>query len=340
MTMSQPHERLSPQAANCLRPVFLSDADDLPHPIVHEPLWSENYLSHAVFPDTGCAHWLHQGRTAFDSRTWQDFFVFYLPDDRFLCAKGTARLPDDRGPQGPALIYRCDEPFTQWTKSFHGLARLVTGDQLRAGPLTDGLGVGVDMEVTWTARGAAFDMDMSGQSWGHTHYEQNCDLSGFIAFGDERIELAGTGLRDHSWGPRDFAPIDHHCWIHGQWPDGRSFMIFHLLTMQGQVLSHVTVDDGRGRMNARIVSDAPLIDTLVQGQDPYTLRFETERGIVDITAQPGRSATLSMAGTSEMVIGRDPEPTASHWLAEATTRFTWDGDEGWGLTERTQRRFR
>ena len=47
-----------------------------------------------------------------------------------------------------------------------------------------------------------------------------------------------------------------------------------------------------------------------------------------------------MAGTSEMVIGRDPEPTASHWLAEATTRFSWDGDEGWGLTERTLRRFR
>jgi hypothetical protein len=183
-------------------------------------------------------------------------------------------------------------------------------------------------------------MDMSGQSWGHTHYEQNCDLSGFIAFGDERIELAGTGLRDHPWGPRDFAPIDHHCWIHGQWPDGRSFMIFHLLTRQGQVLSHVTVDDGHGRMSGRIVSDAPLIDALEQGQDPYTLRFETERGIVEITAQPGLSATLSMAGTCEMVIGRDPEPTASHWLSEATTRFTWDGDEGRGLTERSERRFR
>jgi hypothetical protein len=338
MTTQRPSE-VRP-APDRLRPAFLSDEDDLPHPIVDELLWSENYLSHAVFPETGCAHWLHQGRTAFDPRTWQDFFVFYLPDDRYLCAKGTARLPDDHGPQGPALIYRCDEPFTQWTKTFHGLARLVSGDQLRAGPLTDGLGVGVDMELTWTARGAAFDMDMSGQSWGHTHYEQNCELSGFIAFGDERIELAGTGLRDHSWGPRDFAPIDRHCWIHGQWADGRSFMIFHLLTMQGHVLSHVTVDDGQGRTSARIVSDAPLIDALEHGQDRYSLRFQTERGIVDIIAEPRQAATLSMAGTSEMVIGRDPEPTASHWLAEATTRFTWDGDEGWGLTERTVRRFR
>jgi hypothetical protein len=105
------------------------------------------------------------------------------------------------------------------------------------------------------------------------------------------------------------------------------------------VLSHVTVDDGHGRMVARIGSEAPLIDALEQGQEPYMLRFQTERGIVDITAQPGHVATLSMAGTSEMVIGRDPEPTASHWLAEATTRFTWDGDQGWGLTERTVRRF-
>lgn len=323
-----------------LCPPFLQPADDLPHAIADEPLWSENYLSHAVFPDAGCAHWLHQGRTAFDPTCWEEILVFYLPGDRFLCAKGSALLPDAQGPQGPRLAYRCDEPFAQWTKTFHGPARLVPGDDLRAGALTDGLSVGVHMELVWTARGPAFDMDMSGQSWGHAHYEQDCLVAGFIEATGERIELAGAGLRDHSWGPRDFSPIDHHCWIHGQWPDGRAFMIFHLLTMQGQLLSHVTVEDGSGRLPGRIVSEAPLIFDLGQAKDPYVLTFETERGAVEIGAEVGPLAVLSMAGTSELVIGRDPEPTASHWLAEGTTRFSWDGVDGWGLTERTVRRFR
>jgi hypothetical protein len=320
------------------RPEFLEVEDELPHPIGPGPLWSENYLSHAVFPETGCAHWLHQGRTAFDPRMWQDFFLFYLPGDRFLCSKGEVVLPDTHGPRGPNLAYRCDEPFARWTKTFHGLARLVDGDRLRAGALTDGLQIGVDMELVWTARGPAFDMDMTGQSWGTTHYEQDCTVSGFLRYGDEQILLEGTGLRDHSWGPRDFAPIRNHCWIHGRWPDGRAFMIFHLVTMDGSVLSHVTVDDGRGRMPGRIASEAPLITDPAAGGSDYTLVFETERGTVKIAAEVVQLGVVSMAGTSELVVGADPEPTSSHWLMEGTTRFTWDGDEGFGLTERTIRR--
>lgn len=321
-------------ATASLVPGFLTAADDLPHPVVAEPLWSENYLSHAVFPEVGCAHWMHQGRTAFDADSWQDIFVFYLPGDQYLCAKGDTRAPSKLGPVGPNLVYRCDEPFTRWTKSFHGLARIVTGDQLRRATLTDGVSVGVDMEVTWTARGPAFDMDMSGQSWGHTHYEQDCDLSGFIEIDGQRTALHGSGLRDHSWGARDFSPIDHHCWIHARWPDGRSFMIFHLLTVDGHVLSHVTIDDGHGRLPGRLISDAPLITDMANAGDDYVLRLETERGISEISAEVGQLTVLSMVGTSELVIGRDQE-TASHWLNEGTTRFAWNGDGGWGLTERT-----
>ncbi len=318
-------------------PAFLTASDDLPHPVMAEPLWSENYLSHAVFPSSGCAHWLHQGRSAFDPLVWQEIFVFYLPGDRFLCAKGDTRAAGESGPAGPRLVYRCEEPFARWTKCFHGLARLVSGENLRSGTLGDGLSVGVDMEVSWVARGPAFDMDMTGQSWGHTHYEQDCRLQGHIDVDGERIELAGTGLRDHSWGPRDFGPIGNHCWLHGQWADGRSFMIFHLVTVDGQVLSHVTVDDGHGRLPGRIVNQAPLIDDLDNGRDGYVLRLETARGVVEISAEVGQLATLSMVGTSELVIGRDTEH-ATHWLNEGTTRFVWNGDEGWGLTERTVRK--
>jgi hypothetical protein len=315
----------------------LRPADDLPHPPSSEPDWSENYLSHAVFPDAGASHWLHHGRTAWDREQWQEIFTFYLPGDRYLVAKAAASNPDESGPRGAGLTYRCDEPFTRWTKTYRGGARMLSGDELRAGAMADGASVGVEMELEWRATGPAFTMDTSRQSWTDAHYEQHCDITGLIAFGDEELALTGMGLRDHSWGPRDWSPIGRHCWIHARWADGRSFMIFHLISADGShTLSHVGVDlgAGAGMEPAAFTSEPPLIDSLDAGLGGFGLELRTESGhLVTIGAEVEQAGTLSMIGKSEIGIGACAD--ASHWLSEAQTRFTWDGDIAHGLTERT-----
>jgi hypothetical protein len=316
----------------------LTPEDDFTHPVADVPDWSENYLSHASFPDAGCSHWLHHGRTGWDPGLWQEVFSFCLPGDMHLVAKATARTEPDRGPRGAGLYYRCDEPFERWTKTYRGQARLLSGDELRAGPMTDGESVGVEMELEWIARGPAFTMDTSKQSWTDAHYEQHCDVSGRIAWGGEELQLSGTGLRDHSWGPRDFSPIGRHCWIHAQWAGGHSFMIFHLITRDGShTLSHVTVDRGEGHEQARFTSEPPLISDLAGGLEGYRLELETEDGAaVVIDGEIEQASTLAMIGKSELGIGACHD--ASHWLSEAQTRFTWDGETAHGLTERTVNR--
>lgn len=211
----------------------------------------------------------------------------------------------------------------------------MTGDELRAGPLTDGPSVGVDFDSEWTALTPAFTMDTSQQSWTDAHYEQHCAVTGRLRWDGEELSLHGTGLRDHSWGPRDFSRIGRHCWIHAQWPDGRSFMVFHHES-GGHVLSHVTVDDGESA-EGRLTAPAPLADTFAGSLSGYTLDIETHDGrTIAITASVEQAATLSMMGTSELGIGASP--AASHFLVEAQTRFSWDGDLAPGLTERTIRR--
>lgn len=314
----------------------LREADDLPHPVSAVKGWSENYLSSASFPAAGASLWLHHGRTAWDPSLWQEIFVFYLPGDRYLVSKATARTPADRGPRGAGLYYRCDEPFRRWTKTFQGGARLVTGDELRAGALTDGRSVGVELTLEWLASTPAFTMDTSEQSWTDAHYEQHCAVAGTLRWSEGEFDLTGTGLRDHSWGHRDFSRIGRHCWIHASWRDGRSFMIFHHESADGHTLSHVTVDHGSGAVPARFTGEVPLVDSLEEGLSGYTLELRTADGRdVVIEATVEQSPTLCMIGTCELGLGACPE--ASHWLSEAQTRFSWNGSAQ-GLTERTIRR--
>lgn len=313
----------------------LTPGDDLPHPISDVPDWSENYLSHASFPSAGMSHWLHHGRTSWDPELWQEIIVFFLPDDRYLVSKATARTPELNGPRGASLYYHCDEPFVSWTKTFRGGARLVTGDELRAGPLTDGQTVGLEFELEWSAIGPAFTMDTSKQSWTDAHYEQHCTVAGQLTMDGQQLTLTGSGLRDHSWGPRDFAPVGRHAWIHANWDDGRSFMIFYLVSRDGShTLSHLTLDTGDGPHEAELTSVAPLCADINDGLNGYRLEMKTTAGhTVVIDAEVEQAATLAMIGKSELGIGACTG--ASHWLSEAQTRFTWDGEATHGLTERS-----
>jgi hypothetical protein len=313
----------------------LTAADDVTHPIRDAKDWSENYLSHASFPAQGMSHWLHHGRTPWDRELWQEIVVFFLPGDRYLVSKANARTTELDGPRGAGLYYRCDEPFVTWTKSFRGGARLLTGAQLRAGPLTDGQSIGVEFDLTWNALGPAFTMDTSKQTWTDAHYEQHCTVTGRLAWGDQEVELDGTGLRDHSWGPRDYGGVGRHAWIHAHWSSGRSFMIFHLLSRDGtHTLSHVTLDLGGGPQDAELVSAAPLCTKLSDGLSGYRLEMRSAAGdVVIIDADIEQAATLAMLGKSELGIGACAD--ASHWLVEGQTRFAWDGEFAAGLTERT-----
>ena len=141
---------MSTQSKFC--PPYLRDEDDLPHAIADTPLWSENYLSHANFPDVGVFFWLHLGRTVYDPEVWQEIFVAYLPGEKFLVSKANSPACTPLGPRPAGLVYECVKPFEEWNKRFHGAARLVSGDDLRSGALADGLAIGVKMEMNYSAQ--------------------------------------------------------------------------------------------------------------------------------------------------------------------------------------------
>src|SRR5882672_5126918 len=139
------------------RPVWLKESDELPHKLVDEERWAENYLSLVNSPESGVALWMHlshvQGHDGLPT-LWDEVMYITLPGDRYLVTRGfgPGRVEDANGDgRGEIAIaglsFRCDEPFRSWTKRFDGAARLVSGDDLRAGPVGDGLYVPVALEI-------------------------------------------------------------------------------------------------------------------------------------------------------------------------------------------------
>ncbi len=66
-----------------------------------------------------------------------------------------------------------------------------------------------------------------------TRYEISCRVQGRIRVGDERIEFAGHGQRDHSWGVRDWWNMAY-CWNAGRLEDGTYFHSVAPRTLDGE----------------------------------------------------------------------------------------------------------
>ena len=76
------------------------------------------------------------------------------------------------------------------------------------------------------------------------HYEQSMRVGGVVVLDGERIEFDGTGHRDHSWGPRDWAPSERWRWLTGQM-DGLAFNAMYLTIAGTHATNGYVWADGR-----------------------------------------------------------------------------------------------
>lgn len=317
---------------------YLTDADEFPHPVYDQPLWSENYLTQAYDPDTDVGVYMHLSRTPFNPNVWLENFTVYLPGRRLLVYRGYGPNVSTDGAGGACLNWTCVDPYVHWIKRFEGGVQDTTYDELMTGPLKDGIHIGCSMELDVRSTSHVFDMgDVSGQEWGaKMHYEQHFETTGTIAFGNEVVEFTGTGLRDHSLGGRDLSKMSSHNWHSGNFPDGRGFN-FSIVGWREADKSHsvgvVTTPDG---IQMATVVNEPLIRAESEIWDPYEMVLRTEDGVEHvITAEVLSVMPHSLVGPNEIAYGNHTGTEASHLLLDCQTRYVWDGVVGFGLTERT-----
>ena len=300
--------------------------------------WTENFCNQCYCPGSGAGLWFHLSRLAGPVALWREILIVYLPGDRFLVAKGHGNGVHDRGPGSGMLSLSCEDPWKWWTMQFCGAVCKVSGAELRAGALSDQAHEVATIEKCWTAMAPVWDLgaEMQTQTWTQTHYEQACSVSGAIKLDGESVDLTGTGIRDHSRGPRDFGTVHDHWWLNGQFPDGRSFAVLEVTgrAAESHLLCRAYVSDGPNdirdvevlSLESEMSPDGPVSNRVVfrDGDSEHT-----------IEGRVGQTMPFGMGTPNELLLGSTLKPPTVLRLWEAQTEFTWDGVIGHGLTERS-----
>jgi len=296
------------------------------------PLWTENYCFVAYDPASQVGLWTHLGRAPFDSTLWRELSIVYLPSGERLVNKGYGRSETSRGPGGATMTFECLEPFRQWRMRRDGGSIRTTVDRLYRGMAADQRHERVGFDLTLDCYGGVWDWGEveDAHKWGKLHYEQLVGVKGTVSVGGESIPFDGQGLRDHTSGARDFTIFSSHIWSWANFPSGRGFILLHLV-VDGQYLTRAVIQQD-GAISAVEMHNSPVLTQRSQHADPYVLELGEHR----ITAEILHPFPNGFDGPNDICIGYDPSVTATANF-ESLSRFEWDGEIGYGHTERSIR---
>lgn len=265
-----------------------------------------------------------------------------------LPAQGPDGRPTVLGAGG--LVFRCVEPFTTWTMSYDGPAVQTSSADLaqgkKDGPLVD---ISFRIEATmavppWVQgalqSGAASRLKTSveGDLMGGPRYEQLFTASGSFSAADEQRSFSGSGLRIRRQGVRKLGGFWGHCWQSAVFPDGRAFgYIAYPPRPDGQpTFNEGYIFTGDGELIAARAVQAPWLTRLQSPPEDVSLVLETADGLVEIDGRTVLS-THDIHHDDDMysMHALKQEMPSFPALQQAGVRYTWEGEETYGMLERS-----
>jgi hypothetical protein len=271
-----------------------------------------------------------------------------LPDWRVLVVREDAAphpVTDAQGrPRvlgtGP-LRFECLEPFRRWRLTFDGTARATTvqdqiaacvgasnGDPAGAVPLQ--MEIETEMAAPPWVQGA---LEPDGHFVvGERRFEQLFTAQGSVTIDGSALQFRGGGLRIHRKGGArsDYSDWYGHCWQSAVFPSGRAFGFIHYTPRpDGSVKYHEgwVLDDGEVR--AAKVVDTPWKRGWDAAGEDVSFTMRTARGDVAIAAETHLSTF-----NPTIPMGSD---VAFPPVQQGIARYRWDGEEAYGMIERSIR---
>jgi hypothetical protein len=179
---------------------------------------------------------------------------------------------------------------------------------------------------------------MSGQSWALTHYEQAGRIVGWLRCGSATYELTGTGMRDHSHGPRHFGHFRRGSWTHAEFPGGRVFAALRMWSNDDEVALNRAFICSDGKLREATPIDVPTLEGPLGDPGGVVVRLDDgDNGMAEIEVEVLNAKTMTLAEPNEILYGVDAADPGIKIINEAVVRCRWDGEEGWGLCERSRR---
>jgi hypothetical protein len=250
---------------------------------------------------------------------------------------------------GP-LAFTCVEPFNAWTMTFDGQAVQTSSaalvDGRKDGPLVDlQFEVEAKLAVPPWVQGAlqdeassALKTSIEGDLMGGPRYEQLFRATGAVRVGGTEHAFTGSGLRIRRQGVRRLEGFWGHCWQSALFGSGRAFgYIAYPARPDGQsTFNEGYVFDGAGELIPARVVEAPWLTKLQPLGEDVSVVLETSEGTVHIE---GETVVSTHDITDPSEIPADQLAKLANWtfpaLQQAGVRYRWDGEESYGMLERS-----
>lgn len=152
------------------------------------------------------------------------------------------------------------------------------------------------------------------------HYEQHMRVEGSLSIeGEGEFEIAGHGLRDHSWGPRFWQSVRSYRWITCSYGDDLGMV----LTVSG---------GGRGGMFHK--GDEFLKVTEISLDTQYESGSTFHKSLIaDVTLENGDKHHIE-GKVKNFIPLRNRRSEQTTYIGEGMTEYTLDGERvGYGLSE-------
>jgi hypothetical protein len=341
------------QAADLMNPFEVDPKVEFAQESTGEDLWTEFCFFFAYDPAADVGVSIHAGREPVDPSIWRATIAVILPGgEELLVAKKSGRGGDERGAGAGGFKAACVEPMQRWTIAYDGMMCRSTRAELCAGPGIDDVSEYATFDLTFEGASPFWDLkaNMDRQSWASGHWEQICQVTGDFRVGGETIAMAdGSGVRDHSFGSRDYDGVLGNFWMNTRFPGGRTFMAQNTLggSAHGQIrhgyvfwgdgspLEIVELADSPDVSNTETPDGYETSDPLAQESlRRQSLVLGTSRGPQTIEWELLHSVATTYIAPSDEVLGTDFRRRDALQLTESVARVTWDGETGWGNRER------
>jgi hypothetical protein len=319
--------------------------DEAMHPTGEDRAWSESYYFNFVDPKSGVGMFTRMGFRP--GNGWADaLHAVYLGGQRVAFTYGRRDIGKDLTAYDGDLkvgnlALTCETPFRRWTVAYDGPAQDIPDGAILVTPAKerpDGwytpttLSMQVDVmtltEPHYAADGA------------HGHFEQSIHATGSLTIAGEEIVFDGYGVRDKSWGPRNWggSSVEGGPSMAGSTAAAPNpFVFWFSMNFGAEVsLGGACFRRADGSMKGEgWFQDADGMDTFDQVVVETTFRPDSIlHDGVTLTGRTGKGRELRIEGrVLSMCPTKIPFPGGATFVNEGLAKFSMDGREGFGIAE-------
>lgn len=321
------------------------ESNELMHPVGNDKAWSESYYFNFVDPDSGIGMFTRMGFRP--NNGWADaLHVIYLGEKRVAFTYGRRDIGTDLTQYDGDLTagnlkLTCEAHHDRWRIEYDGPAQDIENAEIlltRSKERPDGWFKPARLSMNLTF--SCLTEPHYAAKGERGHFEQSGVVEGSIQLGDETFEVKGYGVRDKSWGPRDWGAGSAGDTSNNQSESSNGPSAFvnwfsmnfgEYASLGGSCFRH---KDGEMRGEGWIQRDGI-------SQNLTNIRISSEyrqdsliHEVVHLTGEIENGERIEIEGLITCVCPtKIPMPGGAIFVNEGLAQFQWNNRTGYGIAE-------